>query len=483
MLVRAIKVFAIAAYVIIGLPRAVTAQEQADIIILFDQSGSVGKHDPKLASKAWLLTFLKTFDNPYKIEIIGFDEALYRHLSVDRDTASNIDAVNQAIDGIAMVGLATNLEMPFRYLLNYAKPSTKLAVLISDGEPEIWDGKLGYLSQEVQGDIRYDDLNRQYRQMRDAGVSKRKRFEKLGALYQTRNIELINGQLPGVAKLTGDRLIIWDLSGSSAYLQNWAKIAGAQYLPMRVAAKENPIEQLQKAMTVLQQHSSAIVNEALPRDHERRAADALTSIPEIADKVLPKEEPAPEPPSQPVEIKAPQPAPEPASQPAQQPAQQPAAPPPDAQFPSWLTALLLLASAVGAYAFFRWRTRKEMAEPLDSAASYIDAEVKRALDDAEKLRRKLLVSESSKINVERRFSLRVAVPPGAMNVQWVNEDGQKRETPAINISMHGVKFETEDSKVASVKRIICPKMDVALGVIKSQMVRCDEASAVAMLVH
>jgi hypothetical protein len=70
-----------------------------------------------------------------------------------------------------------------------------------------------------------------------------------------------------------------------------------------------------------------------------------------------------------------------------------------------------------------------------------------------------------------------------MNVQWTNEDGQKQETPAINISMHGVKFEAQDVKAASVTRIICPNMDVALGVKKSQIVRHDDSSAVAMLVE
>ncbi|WP_156612393.1 vWA domain-containing protein, partial [Paramagnetospirillum marisnigri] len=223
MLARTIRTVALIVCVLVGSVGSGSAQEQPDIMILFDQSGSVGKHDPKLASKAWLLTFLKTFDNPYKIEVVGFDEALYRHLAVERDTATDIKALNQAIDEIEMAGKATDLEMPFRYLLNFAKPSTKLAIIISDGEPEIWDAKLGYLSKEVQADTRYDDLNRQYQQMKDAGVSKRKRFEKLGALYHARNIELIEGQLPGIAKLIGDRLIIWDLSGTSYYLKTWAK--------------------------------------------------------------------------------------------------------------------------------------------------------------------------------------------------------------------------------------------------------------------
>jgi hypothetical protein len=181
--------------------------------------------------------------------------------------------------------------------------------------------------------------------MTKAGASKRKRFEKLGALYQTRNIDLIDSQMPSVAKSIGDRLIIWDLSGASFYLKTWAKAAGAHYLPMRVATKENPVEQLQKAMTALQQHSSAIVKETLPEDHERRAAIALTTIPEIAAKVQPTEESTPKPPSPPVEIKAPEPAPL---------TQQPVASPPiekGKQFPSWVIALLLLGGTVGIYFF------------------------------------------------------------------------------------------------------------------------------------
>ncbi|MBF0391890.1 MAG: VWA domain-containing protein [Alphaproteobacteria bacterium] len=496
MLARTIRTVALIVCVLVGLVGSGSAQEQPDIMILFDQSGSVGKHDPKLASKAWLLTFLETFDNPYKIEIVGFDEALYRHLAVERDTATDIKALNQAIDEIEMAGKATDLEMPFRYLLNFAKTSTKLAIIISDGEPEIWDAKLGYLSKEVQADPRYDDLNRQYRQMKDAGVSKRTRFEKLGALYHARNVELIESQLPGIANLIGDRLIIWDLSGTSYYLKTWAKAAGAQYLPMRVAAQESPVEQLQKAMTALQRQSSAIVNEALPDDHEHRAAVALTAIPEIAAKVQdhehqaavaltaipeiaakvqPEEMPAP-----PVEPKAPEPAP-----------LQPVAPPPsrDGQPSSWLIVLVLLGGAAGAYAFFRRRApvsssaKAGPAIPLDLASQYIDAKVKNALDDAEKLRRKLLVNESGAVNVERRFSLRVSVPPGAMEVQWIGEDGDKRETPAIDISMHGVKFETYGAGIASVTAIICPKMEAVLAVKKFEEIRRDGSRAVALLIE
>ncbi|MEO5338290.1 MAG: VWA domain-containing protein [Magnetospirillum sp. WYHS-4] len=479
MIARVVRSLALLVCVVVGEARPGSAQVPPDIIILFDQSGSVGRHDPKLASKAWLLTFLKTFDNPYRVEIVGFDEALYRHLAVSRDSGTDIDAVNRAIDGIETAGRATDLEMPFRYLRNNAGPSTKLAVIISDGEPEIWDAKLGYLSKEVLGDSRYDDLNRQYRQMMDAGVSKRQRYEKLGALYHARNIELIEGQMPGISRLIGDRLIVWDLSGTSYYLKTWAKVAGAQYLPMRVAAQENPVEQLQKAMGTLQRHSSAIVKEALPDDHEHRAAAALTAIPEIAAKVQPKDQPATKPLLPPVATKAPEPAPS-----------QPVAPPASKDpFPFWLMVPLLLGGAAGAYVFFRSRSsvsfsaKAESTMPLDVASHYIDAKVRNALDDAEILRRKLLVDESGAVDVERRFSLRVRVPPGAMVVQWVGADGQNRETPAIDISMHGVKFETHGVGVETLARIICPQMEVVLAVKKFQEIRRDGSRVVALLVE
>ncbi|CAA6606327.1 MAG: VWA domain-containing protein [Alphaproteobacteria bacterium] len=472
MLARILLAAALIASVFLGPVRPVSAQEQPDIIILFDQSGSVGKHDPKLASKAWLLTFLKTFDNPYKIEIVGFDETLYRHLAIDRDPTTDINAVNRAIDGIETVGKATDLEMPFRYLLNFAKSSTKLAVIISDGEPEIWDAKLGYLSKEVQADSRYDNLNSQYQQMKDAGISKREQFEKLGALYHARNIDLIEGQMPGIAKLIGDRLIIWDLSGTSYYLKTWAKAAGAQYLPMRVAAQENPVEQLQKAMTALQQRSSVIVKEALPDDHEHRAVIALTTIPEIAAKVQPSEQPAPKPLSPPIEARVAEPV-----------APQPVAPADTS--PIWGIVLVLLGSVIGALIVYRRRAaaKAEPVVPVDLASQYIDAKVKGALDDAEKLRRKLLIAQSEAVKVERRFSLRVAVPSGAMEIQWISADGEKRETPAINLSMHGVKFETHGAEVKVVTKIICPNMDVVLGVKKFQEIRRDGSSSVALLIE
>jgi hypothetical protein len=154
-----------------------------------------------------------------------------------------------------------------------------------------------------------------------------------------------------------------------------------------------------------------------------------------------------------------------------------------------LIVLVLLGGAAGVYAFFRRRApvassaKAGPAIPLDLASQYIDAKVKNALDDAEKLRRKLLVNESGAVNVERRFSLRVSVPPGAMEVQWIGEDGDKRETPAIDISMHGVKFETYGAGIASVTAIICPKMEVVLAVKKFEEIRRDGSRAVALLIE
>jgi hypothetical protein len=120
---------------------------------------------------------------------------------------------------------------------------------------------------------------------------------------------------------------------------------------------------------------------------------------------------------------------------------------------------------------------------LDIASHYIDAKVKKALEDAESLRRKLLINESSAVSVERRFSLRVVVPPGAMDVHWIAQSGQPAQSPAIDISMQSVKFAAGEAEVKAVTRIICPKMGVELGVVQSKINRQEAQHAVATLVE
>lgn len=485
------RIVRVARFVFFGLmicmAEASAAEPSPDIIVLFDQSGSMGRHDPRLASKAWLLTFIKTFTAPYKIALVGFDETVHEHLVVDTNGAEDGAALGRAVDAITTRGLATDLELPFRHLVERGQPSTKLALIISDGEPEIWDAKLGYLSQRVQSDTAYDGLNQRYRDQKDAGASQKELFEQLGHRYFARNIDLIESHLLPLSKTLGNKLIIWDLSGTSFYLRTWAKAAGAQYLPMKVAAHENPAEIMKQAMLDLQRKSSTLIDEALPADPEKRAEAALTAMPEIG----PLSKSAP--PSPPLPVPAPVSTPAPVSQPVAEEA--------PADYLPWLL-LVLVIGAGAVYVIRRKAPAQETARPpleplleplpekeveaspdlapdLDSAARFIAGKVQSTLDEAEALRRRLLLDKSEIGEQDRRFSLRVAVPAGAMNVTWIGSDGAEHSGRAINISMQGVRFEAPQFDAASIARIVCPKMDITLNVEHSAIVRQDEHHAVA----
>ncbi|MEO5373960.1 MAG: VWA domain-containing protein [Alphaproteobacteria bacterium] len=524
--------------IVVALPSL--AEQRPDIAILFDQSGSIARHDPKLASKAWLLTFLKTFSEPHKVALVGFDEELHEHLAVDTGSSADITALTDAVDAIITRGLATDLEVPFKYLVDHGDPPVKLALIISDGEPEIWDGKLGYLSRRVRMDPRYDDLTTRYHEMEAAGVPRKQMYDQLGALFHTRNIDLIEAQMPKLSKLVGNRLVIWDLSGTSYYLRTWARAAGAQYMPMRVAAGESPVENLRRALVALQRTSSDVIGESLPAHHEGRAEEVLSAIAETAPALRAEAEkgrgpgtPAPTP------APAPAPAPEggaeatrpPIESPPPTVASPPVVPPPPVTptpvkelegsspylLPLFLLALLIVAAA--SYSIGRRRrappvTSGEIAgvqvspaqastavaapvaadiappvtrdlapsPPVDLAAEFIDSRVKGMVDDAERLRRRLLLDEGGTFDTqERRLSLRVVVPEGAMVVHWVAEDGTRHQSPAHDISMRGISFATGPVDAASITHIVCPGMETTLGVVKSRILRQNAGQAAAVL--
>ncbi|MBF0095602.1 MAG: VWA domain-containing protein [Alphaproteobacteria bacterium] len=481
----------------------------ADILILFDQSGSMGRYDPRLASKAWLMTFVKTFASSHRIAVVGFDEALHEHLVVDTGNAGEAASLGPALDAIAIRGKATDLEMPFRHLEERARPETKLALIVTDGEPEIWDAKLGYLSRHVLEDRAYDGINQAYRDMRAAGASEKDLFEQLGHRYFTRNIDLIESHLAPLGKMLGGKLIIWDLSGKSYYLRTWAKAAGAQYLPMRVAATENPAEHLRQAMLDLQRKSSVLIQEALPADHDARAEAVLTAIPEVGPvSSAAKPDPAPASPPSP----APVPPAPPESVLPTPPESVPSTPPesvPQAEKDGgvgilpWALPVLALV-AVAAFLFGR-RREDERAPPeaappevvlpevapsvapvavsdAEDASRFIAEKVQNALDDAEKLRRRLLVDESDAIDREdRRFSLRVTVPEGAMDIHWTDGDGNECHGSAVDISMQGVRFLAPVFDAVAISRVVCPRMGLSLNVVQSTISRHDGRHAVAVL--
>ena len=487
-----------------------------EIVILFDQSGSMGRYDPKLVSKIWLMTFLRTFEAPHRAIFTGFDEKIREYIEVSTDQRPDMAELVRTLDGISTSGLATDLEAPFRLLLERGNlRSVKLALIVSDGEPEIWDGKLGYLSKAVRADRRYDDLNRAYDGLAAEGLNAAQLFDRLGARFHLRNIDLIEAHLPAIGKALGARLIIWDLSGRSYYLRNWARMAGAQYLPIRVAAHEKPVKQLRKALLHLQEKASEMVEETLPADHRAVVETVLSSVPETK-QASPPEPTTPETaaaarPSPGLPTAAPrtgkgQPSQTDRDRQAEPASTRPRASPDSGTSGSlwWELVAAILGSVVVAGVFLARRIRRQAPEgqsfapalatagdrsgPQDAGvevetdvSNFVDERVKQAMTEAEKLRRELLGRASAHMEIERRFSLRVSVPPGAIEVHWTNPDGQPGMGRGFNISMHGILFEAKGFKAKGIDRIVFPKQNTVMNVKHADISRREENKAAAVL--
>ncbi|MEO5373958.1 MAG: hypothetical protein H7840_06705 [Alphaproteobacteria bacterium] len=122
------------------------------------------------------------------------------------------------------------------------------------------------------------------------------------------------------------------------------------------------------------------------------------------------------------------------------------------------------------------------AVPVDTGAlsRFIDDRVGRALEEAASLRNRLAEGRREGTQ-DRRFSFRVAVPPGAMEIRWVDKEGTDHRSPAINISLHGILFEADDPYIMSIRQIACPRLQRTINVTKSIVHRREVNLSVAVL--
>ena len=287
--------FLVVSFVLALYSRPLHADEAGDVIILFDQSMSMKKHDPESISKTRLMAFIETFGAPYKVVFAGFDEKVREPRSVILSDSATLDVLFNGIDATEPIGLTTDLEMPLRYLLERGDyERIKMALIISDGEPEIWDKELEYLSRRVLLDLRYRDINKRYRDL-ETSLPQNELFEQLGELYHKRNLELIERRMLHMARALGDKVILWDTSGQSQYLKVLAKKSGAQYLPMSAAVNDPSLEQLGKTLLTLRSKSevvdepllaedSVVSEQQMPIEKEKKATlgAAVITRPEVA---------------------------------------------------------------------------------------------------------------------------------------------------------------------------------------------------------
>lgn len=495
-------------------------EETGEVAILFDQSASMNDFDPKLVSKKWLMELASSFKKPYNVVFAGFDDRLHEHVRLTTSKEEDARLLSEKIESVITGGITTDLETPLRYLTeSNDKRPLSMAVIVSDGEPEIWDEKRPFLSKQVRTDKRYEDLNEQYRLLKSEGRDPRQIYDLLHANYQARNIKLIKERLMEIREKFGSKLVFLDVSGKSEYFRAWAKEAGSEYIAISPQRDASPVERLRAALISLKQKTADIVKEPQPEGKETALEIPLEPVPKATPETgTPEARPEPVP----VESKGQEDGGRkteyeerttedltPAQ--AEQKTGKPVAV--EGRWP-WLAVILLLLAATAVILCVVILQRKqekpvelnekiftekkeikythgleqlrEIAEEISKTSAkditrYIDEEINAAMGDADELRLKLIVEEKEKFKFERRVTLRIPVPPGAMEVRWTNKAGELKNGPAREISMTAVLFEAKDFDGDGIDAIICPRLNLTLRVKRSDIRQREEGRVVALL--
>jgi hypothetical protein len=439
-----------------ALRAALPPEPAGKIVIFFDESASMNKQNAVSVAKLWVATFLSTFTRPYQVSLVGFSETTVIHAEAFTADPTQIAAMRDKVGRLEARGLVTDLEKPFAYL-SRNKESITLAILITDGEPEIWDDKSWYLSRTIRHDDRYESLNANYRRMRDGGASREKRYGKLVKLYEARNLALIDRWLSTIRDSQTTQLITLDISGSKAYTRSWAEKSGGELVVADMKSRD-PQAQLHSAFATLQEKVSAALDEPLPPDAAKRIETG----------------------SPPPQAPAPQPAPAKTAPPLEQesrqwglvaaiaggiivcaaffigskraPEQAPASegvPPGEALLQVEKAAkppvdFGLLDESLQYVDTVKRRYRALAATSLEAAHRYINDEIRKAEKAGDEDRLLELMAQLRQGSFERRVSLRVPSPLGRMEIVWSGANGGEHHGEVINISMHSVLFDARD---------------------------------------
>jgi hypothetical protein len=448
-------------------------------VVLFDQSGSMSRIGSLAISRIWLLTFNQTFANPRQVKLVGFDEDFHEAIDLISGPETGIEAIREITGQIKVNGKATDLESPFRYLSGLKDSSNaELILIISDGEPEIWDAGLGYLSAYVRADQRYADLNVQYSELRRSKSKDRKQFDRLGQLYHQRNLELIDERVQGLPEGIGMKTIIWDISGRSNYLKEWSGQFGAEYLGARISAEERPISQLQKALLKLHAKTSVLFRTKLPADHQSRIEGMLSSVPRLPRQL-----------------------------PDVWPEQQKTS-----------TDDLNKAEITN-----NEREVMELQLPPNAGGALPSAELERLptvssghndwysvgglfviglillggslLSLAGRINQKILVSVPAEFMAgagaidgfgvetpirEQRFAERMLVPDGELIIDWTNRDGTTHQANAFDVSLRSVRFKAPDFEAETIDKVTFPIAGISLGISRVRIIRRVDGAVIVI---
>ncbi|MBF0207862.1 MAG: hypothetical protein HQK53_13340 [Oligoflexia bacterium] len=469
-------------------------KETKEVIVLFDQSGSINIYDSKLASKAWQLSLLKDNSNPYRIILAGFDDKIHIYIDIfnDKLLPERTKLLPQKLQNSNAKGYTTDFERPFKYLLeNKNIANIDFVLIISDGIPDIFDKKLGFLSWRIREDRRYQDLLSQYYFLKAQGKSAHEIYKKMGDHFFKRNIDFIEKRLPPLKDTLGKKIIIWDISAQSAYLKRWAMLAGAQYLSIKITNYTSALPQLMKAVGIIEHKENNDIGDNDKKEkndfkYKQLLNEVVVSVVSKKIENKNKNEVLPERVTIVKKITHIDKDNDKESFPL---------PPKKVSSVKWVLWSLFFLGVVLLIFFVGIKKRvlfngninwkKKLILKLFLLLKYVAKLLLRKrfrsiLDEAYKIRNRL-INIGAIPSASKKFELRIKVPKGFLEIYWLNHEGNEEVAHALDISMHGVKFENKNFDAYSILRIQCPNMDLDWKVTRSKIVIKNDTEVVMLL--
>ncbi len=432
-----------------------------EILILFDQSGSMQRYNTRELSMMWISSVIRNFDAPNKITLVGFDYEPHTHLSTVIHDEAALSPLSSTLNNIQLSGMATDLEIPLRYIQQKSdEKSVKMVLLITDGEPDVWDKDTGFLSPRILTDQRYADLNEQYHALKATQISEEGLYQRLSEPYRQRNLELTEKALLNLQNKIGNKLVIWDISGKSERLKQWADSLKGHHMPLDTESQE-PLEDSMEEVLEATLDTTKTLMEEPEQTLEPESAETTNSLATTpATGIIPPQPPAAEP--------------EPNSD----------------WFRNYvyLFILFIVVTSILLLMLFRRKSvevleKEETLLDRDEILDYIEQRIKSAKEDTEEFVSEVFEKATEGLGDNKRLSLRVPLPPGTVIVHWTDRDGASQSASAVDISMHGILIDTPRCDTGAIDSVEVPKKQLSLGVARSLIKRRDSEKFVITLLE
>ncbi len=496
-------------------PSAVFAKNiDGDVVIIYDQAGSINSYDSQTIAKTCLLTIMDIFKAQRHITFASFDDTVTEQVNIDVSRANDMLALEKKVNSIMAQGDLSDIEAPVGYIQerNNVKP-VAFAVIVSGGIPSIWNKKNYLLSERIKKDPRYFDLNKKYRSLKKRGLSDEELYTKLIDAYSSRNLKLINARLTNLKTGFNGKLVFIDVSGESDFLRQWAKSAGAFYLLSKSTEWTPPTaNKSNNTMLELLKIASGVTGPQLAENNKKKFEPAT---PDQQIEVLTEPEPA-------VEIKIEKSVTEnkpaivvatPAAV-ALTPRETPAIAPQKPEekqvgYTAILSALaLFFITSIGFSAYLQMSIKKQKAPiarrpgrgkdiristdkkiPVrqdeavgKSTIPRPHAKPEHDLTDTGEVRGRFQGMKRLRASGRKRLpSLKVTPPPNLMNVTWTNKNGMTMRTPLISMSLNQVMFETCEFDATQINSIELDNRSDILRLKKSRVRKDGKNTFVATL--